>query len=584
MRRLLCLSLLFSFACRGQPSQILLVIDAEPRVRRDAQAIRVNIFGGNRDEPVPNRQVHQVTQPMTSADWPRRYALAPDNADAERIYRFEAYGLPSRADSPEDLVPPTAFVSARIISGYVRGETLEVHLVLYDACVDVDCTNPEETCDPRTRLCVPAFRDPDQLPHAREGGVGDAGVNGRPCLLDADCDDGAECTEEHCVDDVCQYFFHDERCPAHPCAEMRCSVEGCMPDPATENDALCDDNVGCTTDSCDVTADPPCVIDADDALCDPGQTCDAENGCQSERCTPENCVAENDCTGAVCNAEGTLCMRPPRCDGGPGSCCPGEATCGACNDGNPCTDDRCSDDESGCDFVFDATNDCDDNNPCTLNDFCVDGATPRCMGDSPPPCDFNSTDCWRGSCVPTSATTYSCSNEALSGTACGEGACTGTCSVGACNSSCVMDGGSPECSGPGECTSGGACSIPSCNGGRCEYNWACSDDELCCGTCCPAARCCAGSCCPSGTICTGFSCTTVIGDGGLPLDGGPPPSDGGTDAGMDGGRFDGGRGCVPPSTPCGGIGRCCTAGETCCGTICCPGTCDGPGICSVDEG
>jgi len=82
------------------------------------------------------------------------------------------------------------------------------------------------------------------------------------CEVDEDCDDGITCTDDACVNNLCQ---------------------------STPNDANCNDSVDCTIDTCDPTLD--CQFAPNDASCDDGIYCNGE-----ERCDPLNdCQARPPC-------------------------------------------------------------------------------------------------------------------------------------------------------------------------------------------------------------------------------------------------------------------------------------------------
>jgi hypothetical protein len=153
----------------------------------------------------------------------------------------------------------------------------------------------------------------------------DGCVVGRPCALDAECDDGVFCNG----------------------AEVCDPVRGCTFGPTTS----CDDGLACTMDSCDDAMDA-CVHVSDDLACADGLMC---NG--AERCDPA--AAGHDAAGCVA---------------GPAM---------ACDDGIACTIDRCDETMGGCvgeaddgrcaDAIF-----CDGLEVCDPARGCVDGTPPAC--------------------------------------------------------------------------------------------------------------------------------------------------------------------------------------------------------------
>ncbi|MEE9295166.1 MAG: hypothetical protein V3W34_09445 [Phycisphaerae bacterium] len=116
----------------------------------------------------------------------------------------------------------------------------------------------------------------------------------QPCTDDADCDDGLFCNGAETCD------------PTDPDADPDGCVGGTPPS--------CDDEVGCTDDSCDPTANGgtgACANDPNDGdcdndrFCDGVETCDAIDGCQpgtppcgaGEVCNEDTNQCESDCNG-----------------------------------------------------------------------------------------------------------------------------------------------------------------------------------------------------------------------------------------------------------------------------------------------
>ena len=176
---------------------------------------------------------------------------------------------------------------------------------------------------------------PDAGSAAAPSGPGDAGtfgplgstpteVIGGPCVDDAQCDDGIECTVGRCDLDIglCRFAADDERCSdALFCnGAERCDPRiGCRPGPPTS----CSDFSACTIDRCD-EATRSCVrserdVDGDgvtDGNCQPGGDCnDLDPRISSS--APELCAnsRDDDCDGVVDEADCQLprfdtCLEP----------------------------------------------------------------------------------------------------------------------------------------------------------------------------------------------------------------------------------------------------------------------------------
>lgn len=151
-----------------------------------------------------------------------------------------------------------------------------------------------------------------------------------------------------------------------------------------------------------------------------------------------------------------------------------------CDDGNPCTDDRCG--ELGCVSVPNLLG-CDDGDPCTTSDRCAAGL---CVGlvlrcDDGNGCTTDA--CVEGVCDHSPRLGPCDDNDACTtGDTCVEGACTGqplecpasVCEVATCSprTGCAL---SPR---EGACDDGNACTVEdTCREGRCRGNLTGCDDS-----------------------------------------------------------------------------------------------------------
>lgn len=184
----------------------------------------------------------------------------------------------------------------------------------------------------------------------------------------------------------------------------------------------CDDDVACTTDSCEGAR---CTHTPNDAACGDGERCNPVLGC-----VPFECTRDEECSdGRFCNGEercdpatssdatGCVAGAPPSCTDG-ATCtndrcdeardeCVFEPDHGACSDAFPCTSDTCdpaaTDDPSGCAHT--------PNDAACEADFCTTGGTcdaaSGCVGGAPrdcsdgDPCTADSCDSSAAACVNT---------------------------------------------------------------------------------------------------------------------------------------------------------------------------------------
>ena len=153
----------------------------------------------------------------------------------------------------------------------------------------IPCTGaPRPECDEETNACV-------------------------ECLIDAHCDDEVSCTVDSCdeEDHECKYRASDAACDDGDfCngAETCNATNGCR----SGTSPNCDDGVECTFDHCDSQAGA-CVSDSDDFVCDDGlfcngsETCDGADGCK-EGLAPD-CDDAIDTNLDVCDEQTETCKH-----------------------------------------------------------------------------------------------------------------------------------------------------------------------------------------------------------------------------------------------------------------------------------
>ena len=212
--------------------------------------------------------------------------------------------------------------------------------------------------------------------------------------------------------------------------------------------------------ACSQTA-PECQSDRPDKPCITDAACDDGNPCSVDRCVEGGCVY-----GVA---------GDPRCCG----------SAGDCDDGDPCTEDRC--DAWRCanarrSFCCTGDQDCDDGDPCT-RDFCSAGV---CDSDLPHP------DCC--------AVDADCDDQE----ACTEDRClTGLCVHPRTGVETACD-----CFGTGDCDDGNPCTLDRCIANRCDYLSSGGDGS---GTgreieCCTGPATCRLSAEDAVTVCDWFVC------------------------------------------------------------------------------
>jgi alpha-tubulin suppressor-like RCC1 family protein len=126
---------LASCADEGIATGLMLIVDADEAVRGMAATLEVRVRGekgGDVNELAP-----LVYGDESSIGWPRRIAIAPKADDADRTLRVHVLAFADGAS--------TAFVEARVITGYVRGQRQTLRITLASPCIGLVCGD-DETC------------------------------------------------------------------------------------------------------------------------------------------------------------------------------------------------------------------------------------------------------------------------------------------------------------------------------------------------------------------------------------------------------------------------------------------------------
>jgi len=340
-------------------------------------------------------------------------------------------------------------------------------------------------CEPKTGLCAPT-----------------------PVHQGLGCEDGNPCTKsESCLAGKCQSGTNICAC---------------------EKDADCakqDDGDPCTAPLwCDKTGPAPkCAPNpAKDVACPPNK----DTKCLRNTCDPKTgkCALTAVNHKQVC-APGTLCSAVQICLAG--QCMAGKPL--SCDDGNPCTADKC-DDFAGCSHTPQTKIDCDDGNKCTSNDVCIQGFCTGSIAD----CNDNSP-CTQDVCAPLVGCQYvarpgPCSDgdACSSGDVCAAGKCLAgkkvlcddgnQCTLNACDPAvgCTTKPVVGKCDDGDPCTAGDSCKSGAClpiGPNKCDDGNACTDDVCLAKTGCKhwarkdGAACDDGDKCTVGDVCDKVVCT-----------------------------------------------------------------------------
>lgn len=459
-------------------------------------------------------------------------------------------------------------------------------------CVAGSCVTTPRTCDDGNACtadsCDPAFgcrhvNQPDGLA-CSDGNVctGQEVCQGGVCIdaPDLDCNDGNGCTQDSCAPtNGCRNTPVPGCCSSDAdCADVsactvneRCIAGSCISDPRD-----CDDTNPCTSDSCDPTSGCRNIAVVNGISCDDGNVCNGIATCQAGSCapgTPPVCDDGSACTIDGCNPQ-SGCTRQPI-----SGCCDSDADCadasactinerclaGACisdplecDDGNPCTTDRCQA-ASGCSYTpVPNGQSCSDGNVCNGVETCQSGS---CAAGTAPDCS-DGTPCTTDTCVPA----LGCQHTAVPGCCFVDADCID-------NSACTVDE---------RCVSGTCVSAPrNCNDGNPCTADACDPQVGCLNP--PLVD---GSSCADGNACDGVEACTA----GVCLAGIPPDCDDRNFCTLDG--CDNATGCrhLPLPNCCNTDADCtdadqCTVDERCLANHSCtssPRVCQDGNACTLD--
>lgn len=299
------------------------------------------------------------------------------------------------------------------------------------ACIGtpVDCNDENactaDACDAASGQCVNMPNDDAVCSDANLCTIADTCEGGVCRGTPRNCDDGNGCTVDSCdaSSGQCVNMPNDGAAcfDANPCT-IADTCEGGVCRGMLRD---CDDENGCTADSCDPISGQCVNMPDDDAACFDANLCTTSDRCEGGVCrgTPRDCNDENDCTADSCDPATGTCVFDPQdglaCDDGDicshGDQCVGSSCSGSpyvCNDGLACTDEVC-DGDGGCDVELKpgwcriegvchldgdqnpenpclyckasvssdswtmASGGCDDGDDCTFDDSCVAGV---CQG------------------------------------------------------------------------------------------------------------------------------------------------------------------------------------------------------------
>ena len=296
-------------------------------------------------------------------------------------------------------------------------------------CTDDSCNETTDSCDN-----VDNCSDDNLFCNGTEFCNGLAGCTstGDPCPVGTVCNEATDLCDDVC--DNCDDGLHCNGLEV--CVDFVC-------EPGTPPD--CNDNVGCTDDSCNEVTDS-CDNITNNSNCDNNQHCDGAETChQTQDCqngVAPNCDDSVGCTDDSCNEVTDSCdniTNNSNCDNN--QYCDGAETCHQtqdcqngvvpnCDDSVGCTDDSCNEVTDSCDNIANDGNCPDDGLFCNGNEFC----------GVPDDCSSTGDPCLVGTTC--NEATDTCPEDCTTG--CGEGCCNnGLCEQDVTSQDCIEGGGTP---------------------------------------------------------------------------------------------------------------------------------------------
>ena len=395
-----------------------------------------------------------------------------------------------------------------------------------------DCNDGDlcsvDTCETTSGACVHGA-GPDKVP-CSDGKLctsNDSCQKGKCTGAAKDCGDGKACTLDLC-DGATAKCSHKDVPDGGGCDDGNaCTVqELCKSGVCAGIARVCDDNNGCTTDSCE-TAKGGCQFTpiSGAKTCDDGSACTSKDACKDGVCTgtASDCDDKNPCTADVCQAATGKCLHPAASDGGvcdDGNKCTTETACvgggciagkvKTCGDATMCAANSCDPLTGDCKATGAAGTACDDGNPCTHNDKCSGGTTNVCKGaakacDDGDPCTLNLCNGGNGTCINAAhdnGQVCDDHNPCTSKDSCQGGSCTGQPKSCDDAKACTLDACGPT----------GACkNLPIGNGQACSDGDACTAQDTCQGGTCSGIK----QICADGGPCMTGVCNSKSGGCGL---------------------------------------------------------------------
>lgn len=293
-------------------TEVMASVDAEAGVRSKTVHLKIVVRSGKNEKSLSER--YNDIFPDKSGNkliWPSELALVPQEGDEDHVYEVTATALNAKSKQ---------VAMVRAISGYVKGNTVLLRLLLEDECLDEIC-GKGLTC--RGGDCVDASVEVDDLPRYTpnaEGGGGSGGKSGatdaaadgggtnadggasatlsEACMhyAEATCEFGIRCNNEYIIHsygtllaDCIDAYSHGMECEY---AERLLGLPGSNIKPSTFDDCT----AALRAASCDSTDDPYLTC----FLFPPGDVANGYPCASGYQCSSSNCEDVSSSTCGTC--------------------------------------------------------------------------------------------------------------------------------------------------------------------------------------------------------------------------------------------------------------------------------------------
>lgn len=160
VRMALALVMMAALSCVTPRTEVKVTLTTDLDWGADAsvRSLVVTVRSGAPDGPLRAQRVVAVGRAPGLFAMPASFGVVPNNGDASEVFWVEAHACSEVVGCEGVGSAARAITTQRAITGYAVEVTTSVDLFLADACRDVRCDDPRQTCASSLRHCVDARR------------------------------------------------------------------------------------------------------------------------------------------------------------------------------------------------------------------------------------------------------------------------------------------------------------------------------------------------------------------------------------------------------------------------------------------